>query len=198
MIKRAFVSLAAAAVLTTASALAHADGGGWALDADASRVAYGSIKAQVAGEVNSFSSVSGSISPEGAVSVDIALASVQTNVDIRNERMLEHVFNAGPSATLNAQADMGIIDGMAVGDTGLIDVVGGLTLNGNTLDINTAMFVAKLTDDTVMVTTNDMIMLSTAEAGLDEGINRLMELAGLPSITRVSPVTLRLVFTHGS
>jgi len=56
------------------------------------------------------------------------------------------------------------------------------------------MFVARLSDMTAMVTTNDMIMLSTADVGLTAGIDKLMELASLPGITRVSPVTLRLMF----
>jgi len=45
-----------------------------------------------------------------------------------------------------------------------------------------------------MATTDEMIMLSTKEAGIDDGISALMKVAKLPGITRVSPVTLRLVF----
>lgn len=194
---RLILSVAAGALMS-AGFLAHADGHGWALDADASKVAYGSIKADVAGEVNTFSSLSGSISGDGAVSVEIDLSSVQTNIDIRNERMIEHVFmKAAAPATLDAQIDMDALNGLSAGDTTLLDVVGALTLNGLKLDINTAMFIAKLDDNTLMATTNDMIMLSTGQAGIDDGINTLMELAGLPGITRVAPVTLRLVFKHG-
>jgi len=129
--------------------------------------------------------------------VEIDLSSVSTNIDIRNERMIEHVFmKASSAATLNAQLDMATIDGMSAGDSNLVDVVGSLNLNGLEMAINTVMFVAKLDDNTLMATTNDMIMLSTADAGIDDGIDTLMELAGLPSIARVAPVTLRLVFTH--
>ena len=37
-------------------------------------------------------------------------------------------------------------------------------------------------------------MVSTDELGIDAGIDKLMELAGLPGITRVAPVTIRMVF----
>ena len=37
-------------------------------------------------------------------------------------------------------------------------------------------------------------MLSTEDAGIDQGIDKLQELASLDSITRVSPVSLRLIF----
>jgi hypothetical protein len=53
-----------------------------------------------------------------------------------------------------------------------------------------------LTDDKMIAVTDEMIMLSTADAGIDEGVSTLMKLADLPGITRVSPVTLRLVFTR--
>lgn len=58
------------------------------------------------------------------------------------------------------------------------------------------MFVARLGENKIMVTTDEMIMLSMADAGIDENISKLMELASLPSIARASPVTLRLVFTR--
>ena len=45
-----------------------------------------------------------------------------------------------------------------------------------------------------MVTTNDMLFLAADEAGIDGAIDTLMELAGLDSITRAVPVTLRFVF----
>jgi hypothetical protein len=196
---RRLLSLAAGTLLSAVLSVGplQAAGHSWALDGEASRVAYGSIKADIVGEVNTFTSLSGSISADGMVAVEIDLSSVSTNIDIRNERMIEHVFmKASSAATLNAQLDMATIDGMSAGDSNLVDVVGSLNLNGLEMAINTVMFVAKLDDNTLMATTNDMIMLSTADAGIDDGIDTLMELAGLPSIARVAPVTLRLVFTH--
>ncbi|MEL6532735.1 MAG: YceI family protein, partial [Pseudomonadota bacterium] len=49
-------------------------------------------------------------------------------------------------------------------------------------------------EGSVMVTTNDMLFLAADEAGIDGAIDTLMELAGLDSITRAVPVTLRFVF----
>ena len=45
-----------------------------------------------------------------------------------------------------------------------------------------------------MVTSDEMLMLSTADLGITAGVDKLMELAKLPSITRVTPVTMRLIF----
>ncbi len=62
------------------------------------------------------------------------------------------------------------------------------------IDIEAEMFVARLSDTKVLVNTNDIIFLSTEDAGITAGIDTLMELAKLPGITRTSPVTMRLIF----
>ena len=48
--------------------------------------------------------------------------------------------------------------------------------------------------DRVLVATDGMLFLSAEDAGIEAGIAALQEIAGLDSISRVSPVTLRLVF----
>ena len=62
------------------------------------------------------------------------------------------------------------------------------------IDIEAEMFVARMSDTKVLVNTNDIIFLSTEDAGITAGIDTLMELAKLPGITRTSPVTMRLIF----
>ncbi len=193
--KERIISLAAGVALAFTVSLSHAGGhAGWALNAEASNVAFASVKADKVGEVHSFSSISGGISEQGQATVEIDVASVQTNIDIRNERMLEWVFTNGPTATLSADVDMDAVTSMAAGDTSTMDISGTLTLNGVEVPVDTSVFVAMLSDSSLLVTTNDMVLLSTEQAGLTAGVDKLMELAGLPGITRVSPVTLRLLF----
>ena len=171
--------------------------GEWVLSAEDSKVAFGSIKKGTIGESHHFSGLSGSVTADGMVVVDIDLSTVETWIEKRNERMVKWVFDAAhPTATLSAQLDPAELNAIEVGGTALINAKGTLNLNGNDISINADMFVARLGENKVMVTTDEMIMLSTAEAGIDDGISKLMELASLPSIARVSPVTLRLVFTR--
>ena len=167
----------------------------WKLSAAESKVSYGSIKKDTVGEVNSFESISGEVSASGEATINIDVTSVQTNIDIRNERMVKHVFDANsPQATLKANIDMDEVNGLAVGASTVIDVEGVLSLSGVNLDIETEMFVVRASDNKVVVTTNDMIMIGTEDLGINAGIDKLMELAKLPGITRVAPVTLRFVF----
>ncbi|MEP3847160.1 MAG: cytochrome c family protein [Paracoccaceae bacterium] len=185
------MKFAAAAFLAMGTSVA-ADS--WTLDASTSKVAFGSVKKDNIGEVHSFEAMTGSVASDGSVAVEIDLSSVQTNIDIRNERIIEHVFKNAKSANLNASIDMNELKALPVGATTLIDVEGVLSFLGATIDIEAEMFVARLSDTQVMVTTNDLIWLATEDAGITAGIDKLMELAELPSITRAAPVTMRLIF----
>ena len=166
----------------------------WTLDGGASQLAFGSVKNGYNGEVHTFGGLSGSVGADGAAMIEIDLGSVQTNIDIRNERMAEHVFKLAPKAMLMAQLDMGAMDAMGVGETASMEIDGTLELLGEKLDLPVQVFVARLGEDKVLVT-SDMVYVATDEIGVDEGIDKLQELASLDSITRAVPVTLRLVFS---
>ena len=127
--------------------------------------------------------------------VSIDLASVETWIDIRNERMVKFVFDdAKVAATLKTKINPEEINKLKPGGTTTVSVKGTLSFKGKDIKIEADMFVAKLTEKKIMVTTDEMIMLSMEDAGIDDSITKLMELAKLPSITRTAPVTLRFVF----
>ncbi len=166
----------------------------WTLVPESSHLAYGSIKKDTVGEVNSFTSLSGQVSPDGQVEVEIDLSSVETNIDIRNERMIEYVFRKAGTATLTAKIDMENLTALEVGQTTTLDSEAALSLVGTDVEFDAELFVARLTENSVLVTTSDMVFVSTEDAGVNAGIDKLMELADLPGITRTVPVTARFVF----
>jgi len=168
----------------------------WTLDNDSSRISFGSVKKDVVGESHNFQNLSGSVSDDGKVSVEIDLTSVQTNIDIRNERMLEHVFKGLATATLTAEIDMAEVNGLAAGDSTVTEFEGTLAFLGAEVDVEAEMFVVRISESKVMATTNGMVFLSTEDLGIESGIDKLMELAKLPGITRTAPVTARLVFSN--
>ena len=192
MIKSLALSVGLALVMAT-PALAK---GNWALDGEQSKVAFASVKKDTVGEVHHFSGLSGSVDESGMVTVDIDVASIETWIDIRNERIREFVLNGAPKVTLTAQIDTAKLEALAVGETTTTDVDGKLKLNGADYDIEASLFIARLTEDRMVAVTDEMIMLSTEDMGIDKGVDTLMKLADLPGITRVSPVTLRLVFNR--
>lgn len=168
--------------------------GGWKLDSDASKIAFASIKNDYVGEVHTFQTLSGTVSDAGVAEIAIDLSSVETLIDIRNERMAEHVFKMIPSARLTAELDLSDAKELAVGDMMTTEVDAVLSLVGTEVDVTTEMVVVRLSESRVMVMSNDMAFLEADTAGIDEGIDTLQELAGLDMIARAVPVTVRFVF----
>lgn len=187
-----FKTFATAALLAATATVASAQS--WTLNSDQSNLSFGSIKNDYTGEVHTFNALSGTVSDAGIVSIEVDLTSVQTNIDIRDERMIEFVFEAAQTATLSAEIDMAGMEAMAVGDMATIDAFGTLSLLNEDIPVDVALFVARIAENKVLVTSDGMLMISTDDIGVDAGIDMLQELAGLDGITRVTPVTMRLVF----
>ncbi|SLN53938.1 YceI family protein [Pseudooctadecabacter jejudonensis] len=188
--KPTLISATLALLLAASGATAQT----WTLDAEASRLAFGSVKNAYIGETHTFEGLSGTVSRDGAVAIDIPLSGVATNIDIRNERMIEYVFANAPRAKLTADLDMDEISSMRPGETMTMELDANLAFLDNDVPVFTEVFVARLSPRSVMVTTNDMLFLATDELGIDSGIDALQELASLDSITRSTPVTVRLMF----
>ena len=185
------MKVAAAAVLALATS---ASAESWTLDAGASKLAFGSVKSDTIGESHSFESLIGSVDGNGAVDLEIDLTSVQTNIDIRNERINEHVFKGIATASLTGEIDMSEVKALGVGESTVVDMEGALSFLGASLDVEAEMFVVRISETQVLATSNDMIWISVEDAGISAGVDKLMELASLPGITRAFPVTVRLMF----
>lgn len=182
--------------LAAAPAMAGKHMGGWLLDGDASTIAFGSVKKDAIGESHHFSRLSGMVAPDGAVSVEIDLTSVETWIDIRNERVIEHVFKKAPAATFTSQIDMAELAELEVGGMKEIEISGNLALGSASVTVQGPVMAVRLSEMRVMVVTSEMIWISTEEAGIDVGVTMLKDIAKLPAITRAFPVTLRLIFDH--
>ena len=113
-----FLAATTAALTLCASTVFAAD---WTLDAESSRLAFGSVKNSYIGEVHTFENLAGAVSDDGTVTVTIPLTDVQTNIDIRNERMGEHVFEGAASASLTAKIDMDAVDDLRPGNSTVLD-----------------------------------------------------------------------------
>ncbi|GAB5468765.1 MAG: YceI family protein [Rhodospirillales bacterium] len=184
------VAVFALSISTTMAAKAE----DWILDGTRSNVSFGSIKSNMFGEVHHFETVTGRVSDTGTAEIVIDLASVRTLIDIRNERMVEHLFGGGAKATLKAQLDMAALEAMEVGQIEPMTVEANLAFLKQSLDLDLDVVVARLSEDEAMVASNSFFFLAAEDVGFGEGIAVLMQLAGLDSITETSPVSFRLVF----
>jgi len=184
---------ATVAVMGLAGA-ASADG--WTLDGGASHIAFGSVKSHFIGEVHTFSGLSGAVSEDGKASIAIELSSLETQIDIRNERIAEHVFKLLPSAQLTAELEMDEFGQLDVGSSKVMEIDFDLALLSEEIPLYGEIFVMRVGEDQVLVTTNSMVFVDTEELGIDAGVDKLQELASLEDITRAVPVTMRFMFNR--
>jgi len=186
--------LCGAAIMMATPAFAAGDAV-WKSVGDEARIAFGSIKNDTNGEVHHFNKVNGTVSEAGDLKLTVDLTSLETNIDIRNERIAAHIFQEGKAnAVITGEIDMEEVNSLKQGETTVVEIQATLAFAGFENDIDVEMLVARLSDDRVLVTTADFMMLSTEDLGIDEGVNILQKLASLSGITRVTPVAVRMVF----
>ena len=91
----------------------------WSLDNDGSTLSFVTVKADHVAEAHTFDMLSGTIDDDGSVAVTVELASVNTLIPIRNERMQTMLFetNLFPQATISADVDLDTITAMAPGSS---------------------------------------------------------------------------------
>lgn len=173
-------------------------GTAWTLDGDASELSYVTIKAGEIAEANSFEGLSGSVSASGAATLEIDLASVSTGVDIRDERMREVLFVVAdnPTANVTAQIDATAFEALGIGESAETTLDGTLSLKGIDAPFQAEVTVTRTGADSVLAVSNAPVIVEAARFELTEGLGQLQELAGLPSITPVVPVSFALTFTR--
>ena len=199
-----FLSLPIAACALAACSTAPADEapleGNWALDGAESQINFVTVKGGAVAEVHSFAGLEGSVTADGAAEVDIDLASVETNVDVRNERMKEFLFETGvfPRAIITAQFDPAEMGALVSGETKVVSTNLGLNLHGNEGEVPAVLLVTRIAPGKVRVVTASPIIIEAASFGLDTGVEKLRELVNLDSITGAVPVTASLTFTQAT
>ena len=168
----------------------------WTLNNQASRLSFISIKKDSVAEVHKFTHLSGSVDDAGKVEVMIQLASVDTAVPIRDERMREILFqtNVFPTANVTAKVDPALLSGLTVGQVHEGDVEFTLSLHGQEKTVKASVSVVKLEDGGLLVSSIQPIIISAADFQLSGGVEELRKIAGLPSISTAVPVNLALRF----
>ena len=192
-IKSSF-NLLAALLTLLASAQAAAQ---WTLSADDSSLSFISVKAEHIAEVHSFARLSGEIDSGGEAVVSIDLTSVQTGIDIRNERMQSMLFDTDmyPRAQVSADVDVAVLSSMAVGESAVLEVPLAINLHGEVLTLSAPLRVSHVQGGLRVDTLAPIIVKADAFALVD-GIENLREIAGLPSISRSVPVSFSLLFSQ--
>ena len=183
-----FISCAALLLMTQATL---AD---WRLTS-ASKVGYVSIKNNAIAEHNVFSGVTGSLSKKGQLKITIDLSTVETQVDIRNQRMRELFFEVTqyPQAVVTAELD---VQELAQIDSGApLEIVKPFTLSLHGVEATAEAHLRVVAvGGRAWVSTVRPILISAADFGLEGGVSALQKIAGLEAIAAVVPVSIDLKF----
>ena len=167
----------------------------WTLSNEASTLSFVTVKADHVAEVHTFDELSGAIGEDGSVSVEIALASVNTLVPIRNERMQSMLFETDffPRATITSQINSDRLANMAPGSSEEMGLDFTLELHDQSQTYNATVLVSRQ-EAGLIATTVKPIVVNAESFDLVAGVEALREVAGLPSISRAVPVSFTVVF----
>lgn len=168
----------------------------WILVNEASQLNFVSTKATHIAETHTFSELSGEITKDGAANLVIDLTSVNTGIDIRDQRMQSMLFNVAsfPKAQISTRLDLSAVERLSEPTTLIIDAQ--LSLAGQTAPVEGQVLVVPMDRDRVSITTVAPIIVQASSLGLESGVEALREIAGLPSIGYSVPVTFSLTFTR--
>ncbi len=167
------------------------------LDGAKSQLKVTSIKNDRVAELFSFSEVSGSLNEEsGEALIIVALNSIDSGIDIRDQRMKKYLFNTDryKTAEFRARVDVQALKSLTPGEPRSMRLSGELSISGKTLPIHFATQVTKLSGGAISVVTVEPAFIDSNAVEMAPGIEKLRSLAGLKNINLSVPVTFAVQF----
>jgi polyisoprenoid-binding protein YceI len=193
----AAVTLALAACATTSTGSSKT---AWTIDRASSSLNYVSTKAGAPGvagvsEVQTFKRYEGGMSANGDIKMTIDLTSVDSGIEIRDERLKTMLWNvkATPTATFTAKLGDEAMAKLASTGASDIDVAGQLELAGQTKPVAAKLRATRMGDGAMLVATRAPIVINSNDFGLRAGVEALREVMGLNFIAASAPVSFALV-----
>lgn len=186
------ISRLAIVPMMMAASVAMAD---WTLSPE-SRLTFQSTKNTHKTETHYFSSIEGTVKNNGSTTLTIDLASVQTAIPIRDERMNKHLFNTSKftSAVLQSSVPKSVMKKLTTGQTQSFDLSGSIMLHGKRVAIKTPVIAVPAKDGSIVVSSLTPLMLDARKFELADGIDKLKEIAKLENIGYNVPVNFTLIF----
>ncbi len=167
---------------------------GWVVDPKGSYVGFASVKNDLIAENHSFTQITGTIEDSGDANIVIALASVETWIPIRNERMQAILFEVEqyPNVTVTANLDLGEFTSLELGSSKTDTILLGVNLHGTNLSKKVLVKVTRSSVNSYEVTSLGPMVIHASQFALSDGLESLRKIAGLQSIDLMVPVTFDL------
>ena len=175
------------------SAFAHADNAVW--ESDNNHISFLSIKVNQQKnsitEQSAFTSSKAMLDKDGMFTLTIDLNSVKTNVDIRDQRLKDWVFETAQfgTATVSGKVDADAVNKLAVGETLKLEQPLELDIHGQKVKLQAELNVQRSAEDKIMVNTLTPVILDTKAMKMEKGVMQLVEVMALSSIVEQVPVS---------
>lgn len=169
---------------------------GWALDTSRSTLKFISVKNTDIAENHRFGDVQALVRPSGEAILAIDLNTIDSGINIRDQRMRNYLFKTGALPTLyfTTQVNPAQVNNLAPGETLPLTLDGRLTVNGISKDTSADVVAYRSADGRVSVRTQRPVIIASSDFELTGGIEALRGLAGLPGIGHTVPVFFNLNF----
>ena len=172
------------------ASLSHAD---WKIT-EPSSLTFLSTKNSDITEVHHFRDIKGTLADNGYASMTINLRSVDTGIEVRNERMQSMLFEVSDfaEAKLTTNVDPVVMEKLEEGDLLKTEIRAKLSLHGEEVTFPAHVIVTPASDGSLTVSSSEPVLIHADQFGLVAGINKLRDVAKLKHIATVVPVSFTL------
>ncbi len=170
--------------------------GEWTLNSEASKLNFITTKNASKTEIQTFKKLQGHISGSQVV-LTVDLSSVDTGIEIRDERLKTLFFDIVkfPTATVSIDLKKSDLNPIKQGQRKTLQLDAEITIQGVTQTVPVEVQVITLAKNQRLVFSSQPIIIDLKNFNLLQGVNKLREIAKLKSINAAVPVTFSLLFS---
>lgn len=166
------------------------------LDNDLSQLSFVTIKKENIAEVSRFERLQGKLAADNILTVNVPVSSVNTGIQIRDERIQQFLFDSAKYPEISVVADLSKALAQVTNKLPFkADVDAEVSLHGMTQTLSFPVLITPLADGGWQINSRQAVIIQAQQFGLVAGINKLRALANLSSISTAVPVTFVLVLT---
>jgi polyisoprenoid-binding protein YceI len=166
----------------------------WALLSDSSNFTIGTTKNETVTEVHKLQKLEGYVRNNGNAQVSLNLLSIDTGIEIRDERMQAMLFTTATQAVYTATVDMEKFRKLEAGDSKDFQLQGSLEMNDRSTVIQVATKITRLDSGNYQIKTVSANKIDVGKFGFSGGIEQLRAVANLKDISPVVTFEFKLEF----
>jgi hypothetical protein len=166
----------------------------WALVSDSSKFTIGTTKNETVTEVHKLKKLEGFVRNNGNARVNLNLLSIDTGIEIRDERMQAMLFTTATQAVYSATVDMEKFRKLEAGDSKDFQLQGSLEMNDRSAVIPVATKITRLDSGNYQIKTVSANKIDVGKFGFSAGIEQLRAVANLKNISPVVTFEFKLEF----